>query len=394
MRLRFTLAAALCASVADARLALAADATAEAQLVYVREGADTCPDEEGLRDAVAARLGYDPFVRVGPAGPVVPRGAGAPGSAPPANRGPARVIHATMRRGRRGAPLLRAEVEVKQGGRVTGTRVLTSNESDCRELASTVAFAISIAIDPDVALRAPQGATPTSERNAPADAQATSTPAPAPADAVIDAGDAPAEARGAASKRNDSEGTPRDEAPVARFGAANAKDTASRTDGERFRIRLGAGLFGAFGATPSPGWGGSVSAAIAWRRASLWIEARADAPTEIVDEGASARAGLFGALAGPCLHLGPALGCAFGGVVSLSARGSGTDITREGSQLFAVGVVRLAIDVALTKALALQPRLDAMVPFAEGVLRLRGRDVWTTPPLSAALGLSLVGTLP
>ena len=43
-------------------MSAAALPTPRAHLIYVREsGADACPDEEQVRQAVSARLGYDPF---------------------------------------------------------------------------------------------------------------------------------------------------------------------------------------------------------------------------------------------------------------------------------------------------------------------------------------------
>jgi hypothetical protein len=94
----------------------------------VGEGATDCPDELTLRNAVSARLGYDPFQT------------GAPNS-----------ISAEITRGVRG---FRAVIELRSSrGEVTGSRLLNSTRNDCSELASAMVLSISIAIDPLVLSR-------------------------------------------------------------------------------------------------------------------------------------------------------------------------------------------------------------------------------------------------
>ena len=98
--------------------------TPSARLTYERDPAATsCPNERELRDAVSARLGYDPFARAA------------------ANR-----VSVTLTRAGRG---LDARVVATDGaGHTTGSRRLTSATDDCAELGSALALAISIAIDP------------------------------------------------------------------------------------------------------------------------------------------------------------------------------------------------------------------------------------------------------
>ena len=98
--------------------------TPTARLSYARDPAATdCPDERDLRNAVSARLGYDPF------------------ASDAANQ-----VSVTLTRAGRG---LDARVVVADGaGHTTGSRRLTSATGDCAELGSALALAISIAIDP------------------------------------------------------------------------------------------------------------------------------------------------------------------------------------------------------------------------------------------------------
>src|SRR6185369_6255773 len=86
-------------------------------------GAERCVDEEGLRRAVAARLGYDPFF---PWAKV------------------SVVAHV-----RKDPGAYRAEVTlVDEGGVSRGTRALSSEGDDCAPLVGALALSISLALDP------------------------------------------------------------------------------------------------------------------------------------------------------------------------------------------------------------------------------------------------------
>ncbi|HSO36473.1 MAG TPA: hypothetical protein VLT33_28300, partial [Labilithrix sp.] len=115
--LAFACAAALATA---ARTALASPS---AKLVYVRgSGAEACPGEAELRKAVAARIGYDPFF-------------------PAAQK----TVIAQVTRSPSG---YRGKVQiVGDDGNVRGERELASKGDDCAELVSTMALAVSIALD-------------------------------------------------------------------------------------------------------------------------------------------------------------------------------------------------------------------------------------------------------
>lgn len=103
--LTVVVAASVALFVADAR----AQTAPSAQLVYRRAaGAERCPDEDDVRSAVAARLGFDPF-------------AGAPVS----------TITATLTRTGR---VFSARIELRDAsGALLGARSITSNRSDCSD---------------------------------------------------------------------------------------------------------------------------------------------------------------------------------------------------------------------------------------------------------------------
>lgn len=93
-------------------------------LSYVREGgAEHCPDERWVRQAVATRLGFDPF------------------RADSELRLEARIFSSAQ-------GLVGQLVLSSLEGRPMGRRELSSSAGDCMELASAMELAIAIAVDP------------------------------------------------------------------------------------------------------------------------------------------------------------------------------------------------------------------------------------------------------
>src|SRR5438046_3043269 len=102
--------------------------TARADFSWTKApGAESCPDEQQVREAVAARLGYQPF-----------------------ESGSATRITAIVEP----AAGLRGTVEVVREGRAPARRELTSATRECSELAASLELAIAIAIDPHSLARA------------------------------------------------------------------------------------------------------------------------------------------------------------------------------------------------------------------------------------------------
>ncbi len=112
-----------------------AEAARSARLIYVRgHGADTCPDEDAVRNAVAARLGYDPFVAFA-----------------------ANILVAHVRR--EGDGFHTAVGLVDENGVERGARQLTVDSRECADAIAAMALTISIAIDPLSLTGPPQAAT-------------------------------------------------------------------------------------------------------------------------------------------------------------------------------------------------------------------------------------------
>ena len=103
---------------------IAAASVRQVTLTYeVEPGLAQCPDERWVKQAVAARLGVDPFI-------------------------PSAEVRVAARI-RKAAPGLAATVQVTNPqGESLGKRELTSVTGDCLELASAMELAIAIAVDP------------------------------------------------------------------------------------------------------------------------------------------------------------------------------------------------------------------------------------------------------
>ena len=122
VRARWSTFAGLAAALLATSSSLAAE-RASARLTYQRAAtASDCPDDEALRDAVRARLGYDPF----------------------AEGGELSLAASIERSGKE----LRARLVLSLEGAPSGERELLSERAECSELGQALALAIALAIDP------------------------------------------------------------------------------------------------------------------------------------------------------------------------------------------------------------------------------------------------------
>jgi hypothetical protein len=331
---RLALATAVGAALAvpRARAAEAAAGHPTARLVYVRPLAlDSCPDEAAVRNAVASRLGYDPFVDDGP-----------------------RTVTARILASGRG---LRYEVALLDGAAAQrgGKRELSTPGGDCGELASAMELAISIAIDPMVATRAAPAPPPPTPQPQP------QPPAPPPPPAV---------------------------APPAVAVATRPPTPAS--------LETGVGVQAAVGSAPGPAVGLSAWAGVRWPRASLSIEGRADfaggaAQSAAGGPGRVEASLLLGGVV-PCVHRGAVLACAIIAAGALQGTGVGVAEPRKETTLYVAAGARLGARVRVAGPLSVGAHLDLLGTPTRTALRIDDRDVWTTPPLSAALGVGFFGT--
>jgi hypothetical protein len=323
-------------------LPLAAAPVRTARLSYSR-GADAsdCPDSDVVHAGVAARLGYEPFD----------------------DRGEVAVSATVSRVGRR----LEARIKITDAtGKTTAERKLSSRQSDCSELASAMELAISIAIDPLV------GNRPKPDPPAPLPSPPV-PPAPAQPPTVI---------------------IVREQAPPP---PVQSKVEAPPTVPTTFQVRLG-GL-GAVGSAPAAVVGGMVQASARRGSFSVALEGRGDLPSSTELYAGPMRVGemqaslLIGSLV-PCAHRGVLEGCVLlsGGTI----RASGHDLadSRHVSAPFLGVGARVGLEVPLGGVLSAGIHADVLAPITETILRVSGVAVWTSPPISGALGLTVGARFP
>ncbi len=302
-------------------------AQASARLKYGRAvGVEHCPDEEQFRALLAARLGYDPITA----------------------NGDMRVAASIALRGGR----LQGHVDLHDAsGAPRGKRDLSSAKDDCGELASSMALAIGIAIDPLSLTRpvAPKPPAPT--------VQAERQPS------VL---------------------------PVAPPHIEPLRDAIAPASPSTLTLRMGIGGLGTVGASPTPALGGALFVGMGWRSFTLDVEGRAQtSSTEPASQGAVHASMLLATLA-PCMHFGPAITCVLASAGSVQANGSGVAFQRSDSAAYAALGARIGAEHFFSKMLGARVHADVLASPTRVSLNLNDTTVWTTPVLSGALGADLL----
>jgi hypothetical protein len=276
-----------------------------------------CPEEREFRDTVAGRLGYDPFRADAP-----------------------RLIETRIER--RGARL-HGTVRVKDANdAAVGSRQLQAGETECAELVSSLAVAVSILLDPLSAAAPPADPPPPQ-------------PPPPP---------------------------PKPPAPVA---PPVCPEPSEPTDPARVFLAGHAGA--SVGVTPGFAIGPSVTAGVTWTRISIGLEGRVDftplpAPTDGDHE---VRAAVFSAGPRGCFRAGIGIGCvaAQGGVF----QAHGVDFTDERTPTgrFVSADVSAGLTLPISDVTRFEVLAELRAPVTRTSLTVGGETVWTAPPL--ALGL-------
>ena len=276
-------------------------------LQYKREeGLEQCPSREQLASDVAAHLGYDPFV-----GTAIDE------------------LRVELQKDAEGRPLARIELRTSADA-VLGRQTLQSLDTDCRELAETLALAVSLAIDPLA------GAAP-----------------PAPAATIPPLH------------------PPEPEATPISFAAQ-------------------AGVLGSLGAAPELSFGVSVGAELRRGGWSWGVEgAGSFGASEKVMAGSVGASSLNGALL-PCARPGSFGGCA---VIAAGALYGSADNLGQAhnttTPLLSLGA-RAFYDISLSSHIALRPTLEVDFPLVRTTLLVAQQPVWTTSTVCGSLGLNLV----
>lgn len=318
--------------------ATSSSAAPAARLVYAREdGADECPDISAFRKAVSARVGYDPFF-------------------------PFAEITVTADIRRAAHRLTGRVVLVDEHGIIRGSREMAVAEGECAELVSSMALAVSIALD---SLTIPERTS----------AQPS---APPPEDPPPDRPSPPASTA----------------APVTAEKPASPPPRASATR-TRARPLVGVSALGAAGSAPSATAGLALTGGLQWRFVSGEVEARADLPASTDGPaGGGIRARLLSLSALPCLHGALVYACATLAVDMIRAHGIDVASPREASAVFLAAGGRIGIEKSLTSAVFARGYVDLVVPFSRPTLRVAGADVWSPSIPSGAVGLGIFLKIP
>jgi hypothetical protein len=327
------------AALARARLAHA-DERIHARLTYAPDGdVERCPSEREVKDSVAARLGYDPFVEP-------QRGS---------ERGPsAEPREVVVKVHRRGAGIV-GSLELR--GPRPGQRELASPHGDCREVLDAFAVAIAIGLDPSSLSRPPADEPAPLPPPAPVAAPPSVTASPAPASA--------ADAR-----------------------PADAKPAATNREPEP-DLRLGAGPVVMFGELPATAPGLGVAFAARWRWFEPTVEGLATLPVTLGTATGQVSASLLAVGAVPCAHVEIFFGCVGVTVGALRGEGEGVAVPLHGSQLYAAASGRAGAELALSRAVWVRGYAEAVAPMTRITLQLAAQDVWRMPSVAARVGAAV-----
>lgn len=315
------------------------------RLTYQRgAGAEHCPDEAVLREAVSARLGYDPFF-------------------PWANRTIVARIEAD-------GGIVRGFVELlDEQGVVRGSRKLHAKENQCEELVSGMALAISIAIDPtslDRGGKAPARASESEEKDP--------------------EGEEWAEAQ---RGRSDFSGKPPGKKTYL-LPPAPAPPSKPLT----LIPELDLGAAASTGLAPSVGIGPLFEVGARLGRLSIGLTGLYQFVLDrAAGAGSVSSSYAEGGLVG-CYHFGVAFACARVSAGRLSVSGSG--ISRPSS---AAGIVwrvgpRGGVVLPISKTLGVRFTFDASFDLGRQTVKLDQQDIWQSPIVGAVGAVAFHGLFP
>ncbi len=324
----------LFASLAVSASSAEADTSHKARLVYLRGiGTESCPPESELSDAVAARLGYEPF-----------------------STWAQDTLFVELAKDAQG---FTAKVKlVDSSSNVRGERELHARNA-CADLVPTMALTISLAIDPMASAR--NGALPedTPPREKPVD---------------LDAGAPPTEPKNDAAP-------PPTLAPV---------ETRSETS-----LAAGVGVLGSVGSAPAPNVGLSLFAEGRYGWLSVGLEGRLDFPSSarvdhaVAVSGASPQVSSWLLVGGlrACGHIRGAFGCALGIVGELHASGIDVSSPREAGTLYGAAGLRAGYDYVVVPRFAIRGQIEGDLVLTRYALQVGGVEAYRYAPIAGNAGL-------
>ena len=357
-RRRFILAI-VASSVAAPAPSLAAARVTSARLTVERgKGAELCPAPQAVREAVVRRLGLDPFTDDG-----------------------VTDIHVTVSADTAG---LHARIAIAgDANRLPAERLLSSARFDCRDLADSIELALSIAINPRLALApsAPVAAPPPPSGPAPPPA-AVAAPPPAAEPAPLPASStAPPSARLPTAPQAPASPP----VVVANREEVGAAGPRAKVGGQ---LSLGVEALGTAGLGPGPALGAGVDVGLRRRRWSLELDARAVMPSSADLAGGTVTAWLGMLALAPCGHFHAFAACAVGGVGALRGRGEGFVLTGSATlPTFSVGA-RVAWERPVGERWWLRTSAELNAVVGRAHLLVDGNEAWVSPRINAILVVS------
>ena len=320
------------------------------RLEYARsERAARCPDRESLKNAVTKRLGYDPFFPVARQTIVV--------EITDADDG------------------LRAQMHlIDENGMIVGSRELKDKPEHCDELVSSLALAISIALDPSAAL----GVEPSRTTESPAPAASSASDRDAPATASEPIVESIQQPKGSSAQ------------PSGKKSAVEL--VAGRI---AFPSTLRAASFSTLGVAPSLAFGLRAGIGFRWRWFQLLAEFADQFPaTHDTNRIGSAQASLYEGTLAPCFVRGSLASCGVFNLGSVQAEGRGVEYPEKQHSLYAALGARVEFTPQLAGPIHLLLATGVLKPLTPITLLLNGEEVWKTPLISGELTLGLAWQFP
>ncbi len=303
-----------------------AEEHAMARLTYDVAGSPGCPDEQAFRDIVAGRLGYDPF----------------DGAA---------SLSIDARITRRSDLLIGRVATIDANGAASGVRDIEGSIHDCLEVATAMAIAVNIVLDPFglAAAREPEPPPPTPPPQI--EERAPEPPQPEPPRV---------------------EETTEDEGPRVRFVMHG-------------RLSVGYGLAPEF--TLGPVFG----AGVAIDEGAVFIQGRVDfMPIQATSESDDRlEATLFTAGPTGCFTFGVGVACAALQFGALQGRAFNVVNSITQTSFFVSAEVHAGVDIPFSDVFSFQALAELRVPLIRTALKIDGAPIWTAPPLAGGVTVGL-----
>lgn len=310
--------------VAGSALVWTAAAAPRWRLSYVPEPDAACPEEAELRQAVAARLGWDPF------------------SADGADTVVARI-------NQRGDGFSGSVELLDEAGASRGRRALEARAATCSEMARALAISISIAVDPDHALDVE---TPVQSADL----------APKPEPAVP--------------------------APTTSEPSQRADVAPRRSDPREHESALSVAAVSMWGVAPALAWGGTLrfQKRFAWLALGGGMLGLAS-PSARISTTESLRSTLAAGNLEACMVGGVLEGCLVGLAGATWARADDVAQPRTDAGAFVAAGGRLALMTPLSSSVSFFADASVLGIAAPVRAAVDGVEIWRAPPVAVALAL-------